>query len=48
MAGSERSGFKVSRPDMFKGASMVIVPPVFDDIRLLARVKEALQPLECR
>lgn len=27
---------------------MVIVPPVFDDIRLLARVKEALQPLECR
>lgn len=48
MAGSERSGFKVSRADMFKGASMVIVPPVFDDIRLLARVKEALQPLQCR
>lgn len=46
MAGSERSGFKVSRADMFKGASMVVVPPVFDDIRLLARVKEALKPLQ--
>lgn len=45
MAGTERSGIKVSRADLFKGASMVVVPPVFDDIRLLARVKEALKPL---
>lgn len=47
MAGTERSGIKVSRADMFVGASMVVVPPVFDDIRLLARVKEALKPLGC-
>ncbi len=45
MAGTEYSGFKVSRADLFQGASMVIVPPVFDDIRLLTRVKEALAPL---
>lgn len=45
MAGTERSGIKVSRADLFQGASMVVVPPVFDDIRLLARVKEALKPM---
>ena len=45
MAGTERSGLKVSRADLFQGASMVVVPPVFDDIRLLARVKEALKPM---
>ncbi len=45
MAGVERSGLKVSRADMFAGASMVVVPPVFDDIRLLAWVKEMLSPL---
>jgi len=45
MAGTERSGLKVSRADLFQGASMVVVPPVFDDIRLLARVKELLEPL---
>lgn len=45
MAGTERSGLKVSRADLFQGASMVVVPPVFDDIRLLARVKETLKPL---
>lgn len=45
MAGTERSGIKVSRADLFQGASMVIVPPVFDDIRLLAHVKALLKPL---
>lgn len=45
MAGTERSGLKVSRADLFQGASMIVVPPVFDDIRLLARVKETLRPL---
>ena len=48
MAGTERSGLKVSRGDLFQGASMVVVPPVFDDIRLLARVKELLKPLGFR
>ena len=44
MAGSQFSGFKHSRADMFNGAPMVLVPPVFDDIYLLDRVKTALSP----
>ncbi|MCL2342337.1 MAG: prephenate dehydrogenase [Firmicutes bacterium] len=44
MAGTERSGFKYSKATMFKGASMVLVPPVYDDIRLLERVKRLLAP----
>lgn len=44
MAGSQFSGFKYSRADLFQGAPMVLVPPVFDDIRLLDRVKQALEP----
>ena len=46
MAGSQFSGFKYSRADLFQGAPMVLVPPVFDDIRLLDEVKQALAP--CR
>lgn len=46
MAGSHFSGFKYSRATLFKGAPMVLVPPVFDDIMLLDRVKEALAPCE--
>lgn len=48
MAGNEKSGFKVSKADLFKGASMVVVPPVFDDIRLLAKIKEMIKPLGCK
>ena len=44
MAGSQYSGFKHSRADLFEGSPMVIVPPVFDDIELLQRVKDALSP----
>ncbi len=44
MAGSQFSGFKYSRADLFEGQPMVLVPPVFDDIQLLDRVKEALKP----
>ena len=44
MAGSQFSGFKYSRADLFSGAPMVLVPPVFDDIALLQRVKDALRP----
>ena len=44
MAGIEQSGFKYSKANMFKGASMIIVPPVYDDILLLDRVKQALAP----
>ena len=46
MAGSHNSGFKFSRSNLFQGAPMVLVPPRFDDIELLQRVKDALAP--CR
>ncbi len=44
MAGSHFSGFKYSRATLFKGAPMVLVPPVFDNIELLDRVTKALAP----
>ena len=44
MPGPQFSGFKYSRADLFSGAPMVLVPPVFDDIALLQRVKDALKP----
>ena len=44
MAGSQFSGFKYSRANLFEGAPMVLVPPVYDDIQLLDRVKTALKP----
>ena len=44
MAGSHFSGFKYSRSNLFQGAPMVLVPPVFDDPMLLERAKEALKP----
>lgn len=45
MAGTHNSGFKYSRADMFVGAPMVIVPPRYDDIELLERVKKILMPV---
>ena len=44
MAGTQFSGFKNSKAYMFKGASMIIVPPVYDDMVLLERIKELLIP----
>ncbi len=44
MAGTHNSGFKYAKGSMYKGAPMVIVPPRFDDIELLGRVKELLSP----
>jgi len=44
MAGSQFSGFKYSRANLFEGAPMVLVPPVYDSMALLDRVKEALKP----
>mgnify|MGYP001295865766 FL=1 len=44
MAGTHFSGFKYSRADLYKGAPMVLVPPRFDDIDLLQRVKDAMAP----
>lgn len=44
MAGTHNSGFKYSRANMFVGATMVVVPPRFDDIELLEHVKKLLTP----
>jgi len=44
MAGSQFSGFKYSRANLFSGQPMVLVPPRFDDIALLDRCKQALAP----
>ncbi len=46
MAGSQFSGFKYSRATLFKGQPMVLVPPVFDNMALLDRVKQALKPCQ--
>lgn len=45
MAGTHRWGFKSSRADMYKGASFVVVPRVFDDVMLLERVKSYVMPV---
>ena len=44
MAGSQFSGFKYSRANLFTGQPMVLVPPRFDDMALLDRCKQALEP----
>ena len=44
MAGTQYSGFKHARANLFEGAPFVLVPREFDDILLLDRVKKALLP----
>lgn len=44
MAGSQFSGFKYSRADLFSGQPMVLVPARLDDMSLLERAKNALAP----
>jgi len=45
MAGSHKGGFKNSRENLFRGASMILVPPVFDDAALFGRIEELLKPI---
>ena len=45
MAGTHNSGLKYARATLYDRAPMVIVPPVYDDIAFLARIKELLKPL---
>ena len=45
MAGLQYSGYKYSKATLFSGASFIMVPPVHDDIALLDRVKQSLEPL---
>ena len=44
MAGTQYSGYKYAKANMYHNAPMVIVPPRYDDIYLLDRVKELLSP----
>ncbi len=44
MAGTQYSGFKFSKPDLFKGAYMVLVPPICDDMAFFDKLKELLSP----
>ena len=45
MAGTHNSGFKYSRPDLFRGAVIALVPPVYDDIELFGRIETLLKPV---
>ena len=44
MAGTQYSGLKYAKANMFVNAPMVIVPPKYDDIVFLCRIKELLKP----
>ncbi|MCL2806011.1 MAG: prephenate dehydrogenase [Treponema sp.] len=44
MAGSHKAGFKNSRDNLFRGASIILVPPVYDDPVLFGRIEEILIP----
>ncbi len=44
MAGKQYSGIKYARASLFKGAPMVIVPPAYDDMALIDKIKKLLAP----
>ena len=44
MAGSHKAGFKNSRDNLYHGASIILVPPVYDDPVLFGRIEELLKP----
>ncbi len=45
MAGSQNGGLKYASESLFDGAPMVIVPPNYDDIMLLDKIKHMLAPI---
>ena len=45
MAGTQHSGFKYARAELFDGAPMVIVPHKYDDIELFEHIKTLLGPV---
>lgn len=45
MAGTQFSGIKYAKDDMYVGAPMIIVPPDFNDIELLDRIRKMLLPV---
>ncbi len=44
MAGTQYSGIKYAKANLFKGAPMVLVPPIYDDIAFLASIRQMLAP----
>lgn len=42
MAGTQFSGLKYSKPDMFRGQNMVLVPKRDEDVMLLQKIKDVL------
>lgn len=44
MAGKQHSGIKHASATLFKGAPMVLVPPVYDDISFIDGIKRMLAP----
>ncbi len=44
MAGTQYSGIKYSKETLFKNAPMVLVPPTYDDIYFLDKIKQLLAP----
>lgn len=44
MAGTHNSGYRYARENLFHNAPMVIVPPEFDDMQMLDRIKSLLAP----
>ena len=44
MAGTQFSGIKYAKATLFKNAPMVLVPPIFDDIAFLDRIRSLLAP----
>lgn len=44
MAGTQFSGYKYAKETLFYRAPMVIVPPVYDDVVFLDRIKQLLAP----
>lgn len=44
MAGTQYSGIKYAKANLFKNAPMVLVPPVYDDIGFLDRIRQLLAP----
>lgn len=44
MAGKQYSGIKHARATLFGGAPMVIVPPVYDDMSFIDKIKNMLSP----
>ena len=45
MAGSHNAGLKNSRANLFRGAYMILVPPVYDNPALLGRIEDILKPV---